>query len=120
MMITICIPTIIADITINENETRFQVTFGLCFINAIIKEKESFGNVSVYHCQPVEKVAAIGLGTYYTEGNPERNIRFFRTTFTNASSLSFSSTKNFKISDEHQHITLLSTLHNDMCGFTLE
>ena len=106
--------------TLNENGTGFVFKFGFVTIDAIIKEKESFGTETIYYCQPVEKVTVIGFGTYYNSGSPERDYRFYMETFTNVHSLGFSSTKNFDVSDEYQHFSLLSTLRNNYCGFIFE
>ena len=97
------------EIKINVNEIVFVFIFGFIIIDAIIVEKLSLENTTLYGCYPVEKVIIIGFGDYVTHPDTEANPRFYIKSFTNVSLLYFHSSKIFGVSDEYQHFSLFVT-----------
>ena len=53
--------------TYGYNQTGFISVFGFVCIDAIIKEKYTYENDSIYRCTPVEKVTYLGFGINFPQ-----------------------------------------------------
>ena len=103
--------------TYGYNQTGLIGVFGFVSFDAIIKEKYTYENDSIYLCTPVETVTVIGFSIIFPQ---DYRAHFYMKTYTNVSELIFVTSKNYEVLDEYQHISLFVTLRNNLCAFTFE
>ena len=103
--------------TYGYNQTGVIGVFGFVSFDAIIKEKYTYENDSIYLCTPVETVTVIGFSIIFPQ---DYRAHFYMKTYTNVSELIFVTSKNYELLDEYQHISLFVTLRNNLCAFTFE